>query len=167
MEHATEVTQGMQVFGSDHQLVGKVTEVTSDRFTAVIHIEGGYTVPTSAVDHVEGDRVILPNPASMYLSQLRAHDHEYQQELEHFQRHFSERQGEDDGDRTFADAEPNYRFGYAAGADTRYAGRDFEEVEAELRRAHEADASGAAAGWEHLRDEVWAGWQRARERTIH
>ena len=59
--------------------------------------------------------------------------------------------------RTFADAEPNYRLGYEAGYDERYSGRDFSEIEPELRRSHRGGRT-----WEDVRDEIDAGFRRAR-----
>jgi len=61
--------------------------------------------------------------------------------------------------RTFAQAEPNYRAGYTAAYDERYSGREFEQVEPELRQAH-----GAGDTWERLREEIRAGWDKARGR---
>jgi uncharacterized protein (TIGR02271 family) len=60
---------------------------------------------------------------------------------------------------TFADAEPHYRRGYEAAHDERYAGRDFADVEPELRRSHTGNES-----WEHLREEIREGIDRGRRR---
>jgi uncharacterized protein (TIGR02271 family) len=75
-----------------------------------------------------------------------------------FERHFAGRGGGEG--RTFADAEPNYRSGFSAGSDARYAGREFDEIEPELRQSH---GSGGGS-WAQLRDEIRAGWDAARGR---
>jgi uncharacterized protein (TIGR02271 family) len=67
--------------------------------------------------------------------------------------------------RTFEQAEPNYRAGFTAAHDERYSGRQFEDAESELRREHEtgsAGTTGSGESWEHLREEIRSGWNRAR-----
>jgi len=64
--------------------------------------------------------------------------------------------------RTFEQAEPNYRTGFTAAHDERYAGREFEDVESDLRTQH--TTSGSDDSWEQLRREVREGWNRARGR---
>ena len=58
----------------------------------------------------------------------------------------------------FTEAEPHYRTGYQAGADTRYAGREFDEVEPDLQQQHGGDS------WARLREQVRTGFNRARGR---
>jgi len=89
-------------------------------------------------------------------------DENYTRAREGFRGHFdqtrSSKGGTDVDTRTFDDAEPNYRTGFYAAHDDRYAARDFDEVEPELRRTH-----GSTGGdWEHLRREIREGWDRAR-----
>jgi hypothetical protein len=77
-----------------------------------------------------------------------------------FEEHFGKRRtglGTAADTRTFADAEPNYRRGYEAAYDERYAGRSFEDVEPDLRRSHTGGES-----WEHLREEIREGFNRGR-----
>ncbi|HET8632322.1 MAG TPA: DUF2382 domain-containing protein [Thermomicrobiales bacterium] len=69
--------------------------------------------------------------------------------------------------RTWADAEPNYRYGYSAARDARYRDREFADVEPDLRRGYTDYTGRAPAGddadeWAQLREEVRAGWERAR-----
>ncbi len=78
-----------------------------------------------------------------------------------FQEHFS--QTNTGGTRTWDEAEPSYRFGYAAVGDQRWAGRPFEEVEPELRRDWES-RSGGGDTWERVRDGIREAWERARRR---
>jgi hypothetical protein len=92
-------------------------------------------------------------------------DENYRRDRSQFEEHFGKRKsglGANADTRTFADAEPNYRSGYEAAHDERYAGRDFADIEPDLRRAHTGGES-----WEHLRDEIREGFDRGRsQRTI-
>ncbi|HEY8598049.1 MAG TPA: DUF2382 domain-containing protein [Thermomicrobiales bacterium] len=65
--------------------------------------------------------------------------------------------------RTFAESEPNYRTGFDAGHDERYIGREFADVEPDLRRDH-ATRGVTADRWSELRHEIEAGWNKARNR---
>jgi len=65
--------------------------------------------------------------------------------------------------RAFEQAEPNYRAGFTAAHDERYAGRDFEDAESDLRTQHTSSGS-AGDSWEQLREEVREGWNKARGR---
>jgi uncharacterized protein (TIGR02271 family) len=62
----------------------------------------------------------------------------------------------------FTEAEPHYRTGYQAGADTRFAGREFDEVEPDLQQQY--TSSGSGDSWERLREQVRTGFNRARGR---
>jgi uncharacterized protein (TIGR02271 family) len=84
-------------------------------------------------------------------------DENYRQARAGFEQEFNARK--DRGSRTFAQAEPNYRAGFTAAHDERYSGRQFEDVEPELRQAH-----GTSGGdWTQLREEIRSGWNRARK----
>lgn len=93
-------------------------------------------------------------------------DEDYARAREGFRQHFEGRRGDLTGttvdSRRFEDAEPNYRRGFSAAYDERYAGRSFDEVEPDLRREH--GDLGAGDSWEHLREEIREGWERARRR---
>ena len=52
--------------------------------------------------------------------------------------------------------------GYVAGQAARNANRSFEEIEPELRRDYEAERPGGDA-WDHLREQVRAGFAQARQ----
>jgi uncharacterized protein (TIGR02271 family) len=89
-------------------------------------------------------------------------DDNYKRDRGAFEKHFRNRRsglGNTADTRTFADAEPQYRRGYEAAHDDRYAGRKFEDVEPELRRAHTGGDS-----WEELREEVREGFDRGNQR---
>ena len=96
-------------------------------------------------------------------------DEDYQRARSGFQEHFDRGRtgaGAAAGTRRFEEAEPNYRAGFDAGYDERYAGRDFDAVEPDLRRDWEARRTGAGGRdrWEDLREEIREGWNRARGR---
>jgi uncharacterized protein (TIGR02271 family) len=89
-------------------------------------------------------------------------DENYAHDRAAFEKHFAGRRsglGARADSRTFQDAEPNYRRGYEAAHDERFAGRTFEDAEPDLRRAH-----GSGGSWEELREEIREGWNRARGR---
>jgi uncharacterized protein (TIGR02271 family) len=99
-------------------------------------------------------------------------DEDYDRARTGFERDFATRQAAATDDwgrtRTWAQAEPSYRAGYTAGADRRYAGREFDAAEPDLRRDYESGAWGSARrgdGWERLREEVRHGFQAARGRA--
>jgi len=91
-------------------------------------------------------------------------DENYLRARDGFRQHFEGRRGDLAGTavdtRTFDDAEPNYRRGFAAAHDDRYSGRSFEDVEPELRREHRS--TGGDDAWEHLREEIREGFDGAR-----
>jgi uncharacterized protein (TIGR02271 family) len=89
-------------------------------------------------------------------------DENYQQARSGFQQHFQQRQGTGRGTRTFEQAEPNYRWGFEQALDERYAGREFDDVESDLRRAYESRGGRRGDSWEELREEIREGWNRAR-----
>jgi len=94
-------------------------------------------------------------------------DENYMRQRDNFRNHFETRRqgmgGTAADTRTFDDAEPNYRTGFHAAHDERYAGRNFEDVEPELRRTHTSSGTtGSGDDWEHLRHEIREGWERAR-----
>jgi len=64
--------------------------------------------------------------------------------------------------RAFEQAEPNYRAGFTAAHDERYAEREFEDAEPELRTRHTTTGTGDT--WEQLREEIREGWNKARGR---
>jgi len=91
-------------------------------------------------------------------------DENWKRDRAGFEKHFGNRRGglgTNADTRTFADAEPNYRRGYDAAHDERYTGRDFTDVEPDLRRSHGGDQS-----WEHLRDEIREGFEGGRRNTM-
>jgi uncharacterized protein (TIGR02271 family) len=94
-------------------------------------------------------------------------DENFRHDRDNFRQHFEGRRsglsGATADTRRFEDAEPNYRMGYTAAHDERYAGRQFEDVEPDLRRSHSNLGSGDS--WEHLREEIREGWDRARRRS--
>ena len=78
-----------------------------------------------------------------------------------FEREYTSRAAE--SGRTFEQAEPNYRTGFTSAHDERYEGREFEDAEPELRRTYETTSTGGDT-WEQLRQDIRAGWEKARGR---
>ncbi len=109
-------------------------------------------------------------------------DENYNQYRSGFQQHFNQRQqqaGAQAGTRSWEEAEPNYQYGYMAARNNQYQGRQFEDVEGDLRSDYQqrfggqsgqtstggTSTSGTGGGsdrWERLREEVREGWTRAR-----
>ena len=76
-------------------------------------------------------------------------------------------------ERTFAQAEPNYRAGFIAGNDLRYHDQTFEEIEADLHREYISSIAASTEAtlhepggdhWTQLREEIRAGFLKARTR---
>ncbi len=73
-------------------------------------------------------------------------DENYNQHRSGFQQHFTQRQSSLQGQgqtRTWEEAEPNYQYGYATARDARYQGREFDDVEPDLRRDYETRYGGS------------------------
>src|SRR3954471_9798138 len=91
-------------------------------------------------------------------------DQDFARAREGFRQHFQGRRGDLAGTavdtRTYEDAEPNYRRGFSAAYDDRYAGKSFDDAEPELRREHRSNSSDQ--DWERLREEIREGFDRAR-----
>jgi hypothetical protein len=90
-----------------------------------------------------------------------------------FEEHFTRRQqfqretgGTTFPARAFRDAEPNYRAGFLAGSDGRYAGRTWEEIEPALHPSAEP-AERDPGMMEQIREEVREGFARARATGAH
>lgn len=64
--------------------------------------------------------------------------------------------GEDD----FSRARPHYQFGYMAGRNPAYRGKQFDEVEEELQRTWEASARDDLGAWPDVRDRASFAFQR-------
>jgi uncharacterized protein (TIGR02271 family) len=91
-------------------------------------------------------------------------DEGYSRAREGFRQHFEDQRsgltGTSVDTRRFEDAESNYRTGFTAAHDPRFAGRDFEDVEPEIRHQHRS--TGSDQDWEYLRQEIREGFDRAR-----
>ena len=59
---------------------------------------------------------------------------------------------------TYDDYEPAYRYGHSLRDDTRYAGRDWDAVEADARRDWETRYPGNT--WDRMKGAVRRGWDR-------
>jgi uncharacterized protein (TIGR02271 family) len=93
-------------------------------------------------------------------------DKDFQRARSDFEKHFAGA-SKSASNRTFQQAEPNYRRGFEAGYDERYYNRRFEDVEPDLRTEYERTTTRTTSGadpWERLREEVREGFNRARQR---
>jgi hypothetical protein len=61
--------------------------------------------------------------------------------------------------------QPAYRYGWEATA--RHQGREFDEIEPDLRRDWEQQHDTGALGWDHAREAVRDAWHRARRGATH
>ena len=100
----------------------------------------------------------------------------YEEVRDRFVADFAARRGSaaetGDDERTFAEAEPNYRAGYDAGIDLRYEGQHFAAIEAALRHEYETRVRETpphqhpepedSATWAQLRAEIEFGFDMAR-----
>lgn len=130
--------------------------------------------PPRALEPAAGARQDVLVPTNSAPQPVASADLRYQRVRGYFAQDFSARQTDEpdsaDGERTFAQAEPNYRVGFDAGGDLRYAGQTFEEIEPELRHEYETRDRGSGgpattaqeAPWERLREEIRVGFRRAR-----
>jgi hypothetical protein len=59
---------------------------------------------------------------------------------------------------SYEDYAPAYRYGYSAGSDARYRGRDWNEVETDVRRDWER--SYPERTWDRFKDAVRHGWEK-------
>ncbi len=75
-----------------------------------------------------------------------------------FREHFGNASA-DDG--TYEQAEPAYRYGYTSANDSRYEGREFNEVEDDLRRDWEKRNEGS---WDNYRDSIRYSYNQTRGR---
>jgi hypothetical protein len=81
---------------------------------------------------------------------------DFGEETDEYYRSLHERQYADRGD--FEEARGFYRFGRLARRNPDYAGRDFEEVEPELRRGWREEGTGRFRTWDDVRPFVSTGY---------
>jgi hypothetical protein len=165
MQSDQPIQVGMEVFGADGERLGQVSAIHGDATTRTIEIDGRYRVPFTAIDRVEADRVMLPNPATLYRTQLRQNEPDDAATLSGAEAHFADMQGHVTGVgeiRDFDEAEANFRAGYEAGLNPAYQGRDFDDVEEDLRSQYTMPTPHATDDWTLVRDEVRKGWNKAR-----
>lgn len=116
---------------------------------------------------VDKDRTTERQQASGTVRRERvAVDEDYDRYRDGFRQHFDQRRqryGGQRDSRSWEDAEPNYQYGYLAGGSGPYQGRQFEDVEPELR-ADYGRRYGEGGDWQQLREEIREGWDRVRGR---
>jgi len=77
------------------------------------------------------------------------------------------RSSEPPADRAFADVRPAYQLGHLAGRNPDYAGRDFADVEDDLRRGWTDEVRGAHGDWERVRPFARDAYERGRTSGAH
>ncbi|HET6566364.1 MAG TPA: PRC-barrel domain-containing protein [Rhodothermales bacterium] len=68
------------------------------------------------------------------------------------------------GDENWMDYEPAYIYGYTVGSSGKYAGRDYAEVEPELRTEYEREHG--TGTWDRVRDAVSYAFHRGRDYNV-
>lgn len=63
----------------------------------------------------------------------------------------------------FEKMRPAYRFGFSAAGDRRFRGRDFDELDAELREHWTQDLARQCGSWESARSAINRGFHRAQQ----
>ena len=61
---------------------------------------------------------------------------------------------------------PAYQVGHVAGTDDAYAGRSFDDAEADLRRAYESEPRGGRGEWASVRDHARDAYARGQEQRL-
>jgi uncharacterized protein (TIGR02271 family) len=80
---------------------------------------------------------------------------------EDFRRDFAARYESSAG--AYEDYAPSYRYGYEMASDPRYQGRDFSEVEADLRNDYGRRYPNST--WDKMKESIRYGWDKVRGRT--
>jgi hypothetical protein len=66
------------------------------------------------------------------------------------------------GDRTFDDYEPAYRYGWESATQSDYTGRRFDEVESDLERGWDKTKGTSRHAWQEVREATRDAWDRVR-----
>jgi hypothetical protein len=184
------IEPGMVVYGAEGAEIGPVEAIHPASINVASH-----EVPREAITHVDREGVHLQlgkmalmarrdpdveeagNAAAMEQGPQATPEitdsRDFAQARPYFEDHFQHWQRSQNGvgeatfqAEDFVAAEPNYRAGFAAGQDPRYAGRDFDEVAQELRSSQPANSRAGSdeAAWEGLRQQLREGFEYARGR---
>lgn len=81
-----------------------------------------------------------------------------------FRNHFKSRYGTDRSAR-WEDYSPAYQYGYQSASDTRYRGRNWNDVEPDLRRDYQARYPNSA--WERMKESIRYGWEKMTGQHSH
>lgn len=179
------LTVGCEVYTVDGAHLGKVKEVQANAFKVDAPMQPDYWLSSSCVRSMEGGQVFLdvtqerlgeykmanpddtrgmPERVSAPTSMAaEAPGHGWADVSPRYKQEF-ERQYATTG-RRWEDAEPGYRYGYEMSSDPRFQGRNFGDVENELRGGYDtwAQRRGYGAGqWEQLRDHTRQTWGQGR-----
>ena len=154
-----------KVSGSDGDLFQERTiEVTETDEEAVVEKETRVTeeihVGKEVTEHTETirDTVRRTEVDVEEVGADRSRDDDFRSYDSDFRDHFRNASA-DDG--TYEQAEPAYRYGYTSANDSRYEGREFSEVEDDLRRDWEKRNEGS---WDNYRDSIRYSYNQTRSR---
>ena len=78
-----------------------------------------------------------------------------------FRRHFTTNYGT--GGEQYDTYAPAYRYGYEAASDPRYRGKDFRDIESDLRSDYGRRYPGST--WEKMKDSIRYGWDKVTGKT--
>ncbi len=152
-----------KVDGADGDLFQERTiEVTETDEEAVVEKEARVTeeirVGKEVTEHTETvrDTVRRTEVDVEEVGADRSRDDDFRSYDSDFRDHFKNASA-DDG--TYEQAEPAYRYGYTSANDSRYEGREFSEVEDDLRRDWEARNEGS---WDNYRDSIRYSYNQTR-----
>ena len=152
-----------KVSGADGDLFQERTiEVTETDEEAVVDKEARVTeeihVGKEVTEHTETirDTVRRTEVDVEEVGADRSRDDDFRSYDSDFRDHFKNA-STDDG--TYEQAEPAYRYGYTSANDSRYEGREFNEVEDDLRRDWEKRNEGS---WDNYRDSIRYSYNQTR-----
>jgi len=184
------IEPGMVVYGAEGAEIGPVEAIHPASINVASH-----EVPREAITHVDREGVHLqlgkvallarrdPDVEGADATTAMAHEPgaiaegtdpaAFEQARPYFEDHYQHWRRSQNGageaafqSEDFDTAEPNYRAGFAAGQDPRYAGRDFDDVAQELRSSQPAGSHAGSdeTAWEALRQQLREGFEYARGR---
>lgn len=117
-----------------------------------------------SVEQLQRERELYGIPTTSARSPMeKLRDDGWREQLQHFRM----RHAEDYGTTAFDEFEPAYHYGWTLGNESRYHGRKWNEIEADVRRDWETRYPDGA--WERFKVAVRRGWERttdAIERAI-
>jgi hypothetical protein len=59
--------------------------------------------------------------------------------------------------------EPAYRFGHSMASDSRYAGRQWDDIESDARTDWESRHGSSGSAWQDVKDSVRHAWEKVKD----